>query len=355
MPNDQEGISVLKTIWKRDAAGTWSVHDVQTLKLKPRKGESANYFKIATDFDLLTQHPGAIFDNLFATFGSTEFLVQQSVVPVVAWNEGDAEMRCIGTGFFISASGLLITAAHVLRDPIDEGYSSQTPIAKATYRLGDALHFGIMLPVNPAMRNAPFAIQPELRNAKSIICPFEWAEYWGKAVESPLFHEKPKFQYDIDIAICKVRENPIGGSYQPLNIGRHSLAIGDRAVAVGYAEMKNIPMNSNRGECPELVVSVGNVKNIYANNLMDRQASTPGPCFDFDAKVPGKMSGGPILVGPGILAKGVVSRGWQDDNYGSGCLIAPIMGLDLSTLKKSISQLMTTGNEGIAHFQSGGI
>ena len=49
----------------------------------------------------------------------TEFLLRQSIVPIVAWNDGDDEIRCIGTGFFISATGYLLTAARVLRDPID--------------------------------------------------------------------------------------------------------------------------------------------------------------------------------------------------------------------------------------------
>ena len=72
----------------------------------------------------MTQRPGAIMSNFFATFGTTEFLVWQSIVPIVAWNDGGEEIRCIGTGFFISASGLLMTAAHVLRDPVDENYAS---------------------------------------------------------------------------------------------------------------------------------------------------------------------------------------------------------------------------------------
>ena len=53
---------------------------------------------------------------------------------------------------------------------------------------------------------------------------------------------KPEYKLDLDIAVCKVKENAIGGSYQPLNISQHNLRIGDRAVAIGYAEMKNIKL-----------------------------------------------------------------------------------------------------------------
>jgi hypothetical protein len=355
MPDEKaQQIAILKSIWRRDSAGVWSVHDTRGIDLKPRQGCAANYFRIQNEINLLTERPGAIFQDVFATFGTTEFLVRQSIVPIVAWNDGDAEMRCIGTGFFISASGLLITAAHVLRDPIDEEYTSVTPVGERSFRLRDSLRFGVMLATNPAMQNAPFPVPNELRNAKSIMCPFEWAQHWGDAVESPLLHRKPDFQLDIDIAVCKVKANPFGGAYQPLNIGPHSLKVGDRAVAIGYAEMKNISIKSNQEPEPELVVSVGSVINIYADNLTEKRSPTPGPSFDFDATIPGKMSGSPILVGSGILAKGVVSRSWHGENHASGCLIAPILGIQ-TPMGKSLLELMTAGNEGIANFRGSGI
>jgi len=81
----------------------------------------------------------------------------------------------------------------------------------------------------------------------------------------------------------------------------------------------------------------------------EKQNSTPGPNFEFNAKIPGKMSGSPILVGGGIITKGVVSRSWQNENHASGCLIAPMMGLPLVG-NKSLLDLMNGGNEGIAKF-----
>ena len=96
--------------------------------LKSREGYTNKYFKIEDEMCLLTKRPGPIMDNLFASFGTTEFLVRQSIVPVIAWNEGDSEIRCIGSGFFISATGILMTAAHVVRDPVDENYASSIRI-----------------------------------------------------------------------------------------------------------------------------------------------------------------------------------------------------------------------------------
>ncbi|NVO13268.1 MAG: trypsin-like peptidase domain-containing protein [Rhodoplanes sp.] len=319
--------------------------------MKPRQGFEADYFKIKDEMVLLTERPGPVIRDFFATFGHTEFLIRQSIVPIVAWNDGDRGIRCIGTGFFISASGFLMTAAHVVRDPIDDEYASFTQIADKAFKFDKSLHMGVLLPANPAMRTAPpevFNGPDEIRGADSFIVPIEWALHWGQEVVGPLFHMKPEYKLDLDIAVCKVAENRIGGSYQPLNVGQHDLKIGDRAVAIGYAEMESIQFGQAVYQ-PSLVVSVGSITNIYPDNITKKEATTPGPCFEFDAKIPGKMSGAPILVGSGIITKGVVSRSWQDEKRASGSLIAPMMGLGLSAAnEKSLLQIMQEGNEGMA-------
>lgn len=349
-----DNIGILKTIWRKNETGGWASHDLKGIDLKPREGFSKDYFKIKNEVNLMTQSPGLIMNNLFATFGTTEFLVRQSIVPIVAWNDGDQEIRCIGTGFFISASGLLMTAAHVLRDPVDENYTSITHVDKKLHKLGENLHFGILLPANPAMKNAPFEIHPAMREAKWFMCPFEWAHHWGKDVESPLLHKKPEFRLDLDIAVCKVRESPLIGPYQPLNIGLYNLKLGDRAVAIGYPEMRNIRWSGDDYQ-PELIVSVGSVTTIHPDNMTEKQNSTPGPNFEFNAKMPGKMSGSPILVGGGIITKGVVSRSLGSrENHASGCLIAPMMDLPLAG-EKSLLNLMKDGKEGIAQMVGAGL
>lgn len=355
MENPQaDGIRILKTIWRKNEAGVWAGHDLKGIDLNPREGFTKDYFKIKNEINLMTQMPGPVMNNLFATFGTTEFLVRQSIVPIIAWNDGDKEIRCIGTGFFISASGLLITAAHVIRDPVDENYTSVSQVDKNSHKLGENLHFGILLPANPAMRNAPFEMHPAMQEAKWFMCPFEWTYHWGKDIESPLLHEKPEFKLDLDIAVCKVKEQPLIGPYQPLNIGLHNLKIGDRAVAIGYPEMRNIRLGGDDYQ-PELVVSVGSVTTIHPDNMTKKQSATPGPNFEFNAKIPGKMSGGPILVGGGVITKGVVSRSLgSNDNHASGCLIAPMMNFPLIG-GKSLLDLMRDGEEGIAHFIGAGL
>ncbi len=342
-----DAIGILKSIWRQDKAGKWIIHDMKAIDLKPREGFAKDYFKIKDEMVLLTQQPGHVINSLFASFGMTDFLVRQSIVPIVAWNKGDEEMRCIGTGFFISASGYLLTAAHVLRDPIDEKYASVTESEKHQHRLSETLNFGVLLPTNPAMRDAPFTnIPPAFREAKWLMCPFEWAIHWGKDVESPLFHKAVEFKLHLDIAVCKVRQFPLIGPYQPLNIGLHNLAVGDRAVAIGYAEMRNIRLTDDIYQ-PELIVSVGSVTTLCPDNITEKLNPTPGPNFEFSAKIPGKMSGGPVLVGGGVLTKGVVSRSWQDENRATGCLIAPMMSLPLND-GRSLLDLQGSGHEGIA-------
>lgn len=340
-------------MWKKNEAGVYIGDGLRVINLKPREGFQKNYFKIENEENSMIPKPGSIMNNFFASFGTTEFLVRQSIVPLVAWNDGDAEIRCIGTGFFISASGLLMTAAHVLRDPVDENYTTVTQVDKNSRKLGERLHFGILLPANPAMKNAPFNISSKIREAKWCICQFEWTQHWGKEVESPLLHQKPEFKLDLDIAICKVREQSLIGPYQPLNIGLYNLKLGDQAVAIGYAEMRNIRFGSDEYQ-PELIVSVGSVTAIHPNNITEKRNSTPGPNFEFCAKILGKMSGSPILVGGGIFTKGVVSRSWQGENHASGCLIAPMMNLPLFH-EESLLDMMKGGKEGIAQIKGPGL
>jgi hypothetical protein len=102
MKQDQrDRIAILKSLWKKNEAGIWVTHDIKGVDLKPREGCEADYFKIEDEMVLLTQRPGPVMQDFFATFGNTEFLIRQSIVPIVSWNEGDQGMRCIGTGFFI--------------------------------------------------------------------------------------------------------------------------------------------------------------------------------------------------------------------------------------------------------------
>jgi hypothetical protein len=63
----------------------------------------------------------------------------------------------------------------------------------------------------------------------------------------------------------------------------YNLKHGDRAVATGYPEMRNIQLGGDDYQ-PELVVSVGSVTTIHPDNMTEKQNSTPGPKFELTQK-----------------------------------------------------------------------
>jgi hypothetical protein len=96
----------------------------------------------------------------------------------------------------------------------------------------------------------------------------------------------------------------------------------------------------------ELYVSVGPVKDLFPNNHLQKNVPTPGPCFDFFAKVPGKMSGGPILGADGAVVRGVVSRSFSGAKHAYGAMVGPAMHLPLAE-NMTLRAMMDSGNEGI--------
>jgi hypothetical protein len=291
----------------------------------------------------MASRPSANLHEMFASFGSTDFLMKQSVVPVVAWNDGDAFIRCIGTASVISCSGYLLTAAHVIMDLYDSGYGATKEGNQL--RLKEELQCGVFVPINPAHRRG-------LR-----FFPIEKFWLWGTWKESPLIHEKDRFEYLTDIAICKIVGMPDGAAHQPLNLSLNPFVPGEAAYALGYAEMKDVSLDYSHAtaefEEPEmdLYASIGEVMQTFPQNHFLRDVSTPGPCFDFKAKIPGKMSGAPIFGANGAIIRGVVSRSFSNERHAFGAMLGPAMQLPLdepSHRGRTLRTLMESGNEGIA-------
>ncbi len=63
----------------------------------------------------------------------------------------------------------------------------------------------------------------------------------------------------------------------------------------------------------DLLVSVATTTAVHHDNAKTRSVSTPRPCFEFDAKIPGKMSGAPILGGDGAVIRGKRVFSWFHD------------------------------------------
>jgi len=344
-PSDSE-LQIMKTLWAREKDGRWGISGLKALTLRSdrsKKNSESDFFKVDEQMALLTDRPRN-FHAALASFGPANFLMKQSVLPVVALVDGEKFIRCIGTGFVISATGYVATACHVLLDPIERGYGKVQRLGN-TVVFSDALHMGVLIPISPAYGVKGFRF-----------FPFQQSAYWGEWRHSPLLHEPAQFATLADIAICKIAEFPNDVAHQPLMLSLNRFKVGEQAYALGYANMEDIPVTVTNGQIsiPEvewdLYMSVGEVFNVLPQNHIKKETSTPGPCFEFRAKIPGKMSGGPIFGAQGIVVRGVVSRSFSGERHAYGAMMGPIMHLPVKG-KDTLKSLMESGNEGIAQIQ----
>lgn len=100
----EAAVSIAKGIWSLRGDGKWAIQGLKSLDLEPRTGGNTNYFSIKNG--IVVAQPDYV-NSVHSTLG-------ESIVPVVAIEPSTNTFRCIGTGFFISCTGLLITAAHVI-------------------------------------------------------------------------------------------------------------------------------------------------------------------------------------------------------------------------------------------------
>lgn len=312
------------------------------ITLKPKPGQEADFFTFESDMELVSSRPPANLADFFASFGPTDFLIKQSILPVVAWVKSTTAIRCIGTGFVVSCSGFVVTASHVLLDPQESGYADVIGRDANIDIVGGDMVMGVLMPVNPAYSPASFAL-----------LPFQQAWYWGKWRESPLLHEHATLESLTDIALCKLPELGDRSAYQPLQLSLHPFSPGEEAYAIGYAEMGDIPIEYVDGKprIPkfdwELYVSKGAVAEVFPLNHVNKEVPTPGPCFDFQARIPGKMSGSPIFGAQGAIVRGVVSRSFSGEKHAYGCMMGPAMTL-LFGDGLSLERLRQRGSDGIA-------
>jgi len=345
----EQPIGILKSLWARQPDGRWGVTDIKGIYLKPKPGFDTSYFAFESEMELMTTTPSRNFHEMSASFGTTDFLMKQSVVPVVAWNNGDPAIRCIGTDSIISCSGYVLTAAHVIMDPYESGYGAS--LVGGQLKWHDGFNFGVLIPINPAFGQG------------ERFFPFVGVTAWGKWIESPLITEKDRFEYLTDVAICKIPGIPDGAAHQPLNMSLNPFVPGEAAYALGYAEMEDVPLVYGGPivtltKTPEeMYVSVGQVLRTFPQNHLEKNASTPGPCFDFEARIPGKMSGAPIFGAQGAVIRGVVSRGFSNERHAYGVMLGPAMHLQLGghAPAQTLHSLMLSRAEGIARIQGVGL
>lgn len=343
------GVGILKSLWGKTPEGKWAITDLYGVELYPNPDCEPDYFTITNRMEMMSKNPrGRTMEELVQTMGSTNLILKQSIVPVVALVAGSPVLKVIGTAFVVSASGLVMTAGHVLMDPEDSGYGNVTNDHGAI-RFGRDLQMGVLLPLHPAVHGQG-AIQ---------FAPFELCTYWGGWKVSPLFHERDRIELDTDVAVCRLPPHPFG-AYQPLNLSLRPVGASEKVFAIGYAEMEDIPVRYDDGRVvlshfkQDLYVSVGTTTMVHHDNTVTRSATTPGPCFEFDAKIPGKMSGSPILGGDGAVIRGVVSKSFSGERSASGALLGPATHLPLFG-HRSIKDMMLDGSEGIPRILGTGL
>lgn len=342
-------MKTFKTFWSKRSDGAWQISAMQGLDLKGQLSPDVDFFPVQDDL-VLTQAP---------SIGTVKSIMGESIVPIVAAVEGENKLRCLGTGFFISCTGLLITAAHVITDPIERKYAKASELDDVTW-FTEKMNFGVMVPTNPLLQGPGYHFYP-----------FEWSMLLAERRESPLPFAGVDLKLTSDIAICKIPPRANGSVHQPLTmiqpgISGTGMIVGSAASAVGYAGMSDIDVAANeQGHITgnykfDLHVSTGDVLERFPDNIAKRDVPTPGPCFSFAATIPGGMSGAPIFDREGIYVHGVVSKGWEDasgpTNLSFGSMLGPSMGLPIARLGgASLVELQKAHKDGIPILRGGGL
>jgi Trypsin-like peptidase domain len=345
-------MKIMKIFWQQRQDGVFAVVGMKGLDLLGPERSGQEFFAIRDDI-VITQTP--------PIGGTVRSVLGESIVPIVAVSNGEQRVRCIGTAFFVSCSGLLITAAHVITDPIDRRYGN--------VREGDdqvlqtqGLAFGVLVPNNPLFQAPGFAFYP-----------FEWSMLMAQPRDAPLSFKGVDVRITYDVAICKVpARKDTNYPHQPLTLVQSGLIgigmrVGSDAHALGYAGMSDFELNVNAAR--QIVItprkfnlhgSIGKIIEFFPDNLTKRDVSTPGPCFSFGAKIPGGMSGGPIFDKEGADVHGVVSKGWENEdgpeNFSFGSMLRPSMAIPIARMGgKSLDEMQNGQTEGIAILRGAGM
>jgi hypothetical protein len=343
-------LELLKLHFGKGRNGKWAIQFMKAVPLRASGRIEEAFFPVQDE--LFLAQPSFL--------GTTGFVLGESIVPIVAQVRGEKVLRCLGTGFFVSCSGLLITAAHVITDPIERQYGNPKEIDDLTWHTSD-LKLGVMIPLNPVLQGKDYLFRD-----------IEWATFLASKTDNPLPVAGVDLRLTSDTAICKVSAIAEGIPHQPLAIVQPGLtgagmAVGRTATAVGYGQMEEFieltPESGHvvSGNFPfKLFASTGVILERFPNNSKERQVSTPGACFSAELLLPGGMSGSPIFDDEGIYVHGVVSKGCIDENgperFGYGSMLSDSLGLPIQQLgDKSLIELHRADEHGFPKLSGPGI
>lgn len=332
-------LNILRTFFNKRDDGVWQIFSMCSVDLNPEVEGQTEFYKVQNS--LIQSQPNIN--------GPMSAILGRSIVPIVARDFESGFLRAIGTGFFISCSGLLLTAAHVVTDPIERSYGDVKEVEEKIY-VSEKLELGVMLPLNPYNEGEGF-----------LFVKIEWAAFMANKTESPLPFAGVDLKLQIDLAICKVTELNSNFPFQPLALVQPGLKgigmqVDKEAFALGYGNMNDVAFEDGKSTADfnfDLHVSKGKITHRFPNNIKDKSASTPGPCFQTNGIYPGGMSGSPIFDEEGIYVHGVVSKGVEGENgpepLGFGSMIYPALNVPIKGRNgKTLLELMEDGEDGMA-------
>lgn len=335
-------MEILKaTFGPREPGAKWRIVALGSLQADPVIAQQFGLSRVKNGIHLAGQ----------ASFGPISYYLGQSIVPIVALSNDLSWIKCIGTGFFVSCSGLLVTAAHVIADPIESDYAASSEVSNSLWQ-SDAVTLGVMLPSNPIMEASGYVFRH-----------LEWATFLAEKSDSPLPFRRSHLKLNADIAICKVQQPDTRFPYQPLALIQKGIrgfgtAIGKNATAIGYGEMKDhiqLMVNGRQVKCDlpfQLNISTGVVLEHFADNAVSRASPSPGPCFSASLPLPPGMSGSPIFDHEGIYVHGVASMGLSDSggptDHGYGSMLAHAIQFPIPALgNSSLADITRAGKDGV--------
>lgn len=334
-------MQLLKLFFAQGDKGGWQIQGMKPVPIEPASTDAGSLYPVRDDI-FLAEPQGA---------GTVRSVLGQSIVPVVAHVPGETVLRCLGTGFFISCTGLLVTAAHVITDPIERQYGGVKEHDDKTWLLG-ALKLGVMLPLNPLFEGGGY-----------IFRDIEWAGFLAERTKQPLPIRGLDLRLTSDTAICKVSALRKGVPHQPLVMVQSGLiglgmAVGKRATAIGYAGMQDVELTQEAEKFVSgdfrfnLHVSTGPILERFPDNSATRAVPTPGACFAAEMILPPGMSGSPIFDDERIYVHGVASKGWEDEgglaSLSFGSMLAQSLSVPVKPLgDKTLLELQRSEGHGI--------
>jgi serine protease Do len=244
-------------------------------------------------------------------FVCQDLALRSMVLPLFRFDPATPEQRPFGHGttFRIDPWSRCATAFHVVQDLFQvSAENNSNLVLRDNIRLAalqiTEFGYGVYRPITSAW------------------LPISGA-YSVCAVESPPF-QTPRIRNATELMMLQIRSSdaePGLTPYLPLDMTRWRPHIGERVMALGYANL-DLDDQSNAEDRPISQYLYGSIATITDIERADGKRGRPWPQFRADADWPAGMSGGPIFNENGnvvgIVSTGIVGQGVSSGTYFAG-------------------------------------